>query len=84
MTYLEAAIQILKASRRPLTTRELTERAIARQLIAPRGKTPEATMSATLYVGLRTNNELVKIADRGPSRAKHGSVRWTLQKARSV
>jgi hypothetical protein len=79
MTYFEAALQILKSSRRPLTTREITQRALERGLIAPRGKTPNATMSAALYVRLGTDAQLIKTEDRGPIRAKQGTVRWTLR-----
>jgi hypothetical protein len=77
MTFLEAAYQILKSSRRPLTTQEITKRALEQGLIDTRGKTPAATMSAVLYQALRTGSNLVKLDDPGPGRARRGSVRWT-------
>jgi hypothetical protein len=40
MTFLEAAYQVLKSSGRPLTTLEITERALEQGLVDPRGKTP--------------------------------------------
>jgi hypothetical protein len=52
MTYLEAAFQVLNSSRTPLTTREITERALREGLISTHGKTPTASMSATLYLAL--------------------------------
>lgn len=53
MTYLEAAIAILKEAGGPLHYRQITERALARQLIEPRGQTPEATMGAQLYLAAK-------------------------------
>ena len=79
MTFLEAAYQILKSSRRPLTTQEITKRALEQGLIDTSGKTPGATMSAALYRALRTGNNLVKLDDPGLRRARRGSVRWTMR-----
>jgi len=53
MTYLEAAITILKDADASLHYREITERALARQLIEPKGQTPEATMGAQLYLAAK-------------------------------
>jgi hypothetical protein len=80
MTFLEAAIQILRSSRGPLTTREITKRALAAGLISTQGKTPNATMGAALYRALQTDGELVKVDGSGPGRAKPGSVRWAAQR----
>jgi hypothetical protein len=77
MTFLDAAFQVLRSSERPLTTQEITERALKEGLIDTRGKTPAATMSAALYQALRTSGYLVKLGDPGPERARRGSVRWT-------
>ena len=79
MTYQEAALQILRSARHPLTTREITDRAIRRGLIIPRGKTPDRTMAARLYTRARNDPELVKLQSPGNVRAKRGSVRWTLR-----
>lgn len=81
MTYYEAAVQILRSAQCSLTTQEITDQAIERKLIVPRGKTPHATMSAELYRRASDNAELVKIETPGPRRAKRGTVRWTLRKA---
>ncbi len=78
MTYYKAAIEVLKAAKRPLTVQEITDQAIEAGLIAPRGETPEATMSATLY-RVRKHSDLVKVGDRANTRAKRGTVRWTLR-----
>lgn len=79
MTYYEAALQILRASGTPLTTREITEWAIREGLVVPRGQTPHATMSAALYKRLGTDSRLVKIDIPGDTRARRGSVRWKLR-----
>lgn len=77
MTFLDAAFQVLGSSERPLTTQEITERALKQGLIDTHGKTPAASMSAALYKALRSSGHLVKLGDPGPERALRGSVRWT-------
>lgn len=79
MTYLDAALQILKSSRYPLSTREIIERALEERLIVTQGKTPEATMKTALYRAADADAELVKIEVPGRGRAKRGSVRWTVR-----
>jgi hypothetical protein len=81
MTYYDAAIQVLTSAREPLTTRQITQRAIASGLIIPLGKTPEATMAAALYGRVHGDHQLAKLEIPGSGRAKRGSVRWTLLKA---
>src|SRR2546423_805334 len=48
MTFLEAALEILKRERKPLHYKELTERAIERKLLTFVGRTPEVTMQTQL------------------------------------
>jgi hypothetical protein len=83
MTYYEAALQILRSVQKPLTTREITDRALERGLITPRGKTPHATMGSMLYVRVRNDPELVKLGTPGKGRAQRYSVRWTLRHSSS-
>ena len=78
MTYLEAALKVLHDEARPLGTRELTNLAIMRGLISPTGKTPDASMSTVLYAAVQRGSEVRKIESPGPTRARRGSVRWTL------
>jgi hypothetical protein len=80
MTYYQAALRVLEAARRPLSTREITTRAIQRKLIEPGGKTPHASMSAALYKRLSNDPRLVKVAVQGTWRAQRGSVRWALRR----
>ena len=79
MTYYEAALQVLGSAQRPLTTREVTDLALAKGLITPVGRRPHATMAAKLYVRVRYDPDLVKLEEPGNNRAKRGSVRWTLR-----
>lgn len=48
-TYLHAAYHILHQADHPLRHEEITERALAQQLISPQGLTPEATMALRVY-----------------------------------
>jgi hypothetical protein len=79
MTFYEAAIEVLKAAKRPLTAKEITEQALKRGLITSHGKTPTATMAALLYLRLQNDPDLVKVEEPGNKQAKRGSVRWTLR-----
>lgn len=49
IAYLEAAYGILKEADQPLHYKEITERALAQNLIQPSGLTPDAIMSSRLY-----------------------------------
>jgi hypothetical protein len=75
VTFLEAAIEVLWTARRPLRIEEITEIALRRGLIQPKGKTPRATMSAALYAAppdAAVRREFIA----GRQRAQRGSVRW--------
>jgi hypothetical protein len=48
MTFLEAALAILKRERKPLHYKELTEKAMERKLLTFVGRTPEVTMQTQL------------------------------------
>jgi hypothetical protein len=73
MTFRKAAIAMLRDAGKPLTAAELTEVALARGLIDPSGRTPVATLNATLY---RTDPEIKRKAPRGQQRAIRGTVGW--------
>jgi hypothetical protein len=57
MTYLEIALAVLKAARRPMTVHEIVEWAVAEGLLSPVGKTPAATMSSRPYRYVRDDPE---------------------------
>ena len=81
ISYLAAALRILADHGSPMTAREITDEAIRRGLLHPAGKTPEATMSARLYLYARDHPDgpLVRLHEPGPGRARRGSVRWALR-----
>jgi hypothetical protein len=79
MTYFEAALLVLRASRRPLSTSEILERIERQHLITVTGRTPLATLSATLYRHLGKHPELHRELVPGPHRAARGTVRWSLR-----
>ncbi len=78
VTYVQAAIEVLRAKRTPMTTREILAEAIQRGLIIPRGKTPQASLSAALYREVHRNDTLRRLFVPGKYRARRGSVRWSL------
>ena len=80
MTYYEAALQVLASSKRPLSTKEIVERALDKGIIVSQGRTPQATMSAVLYRHLGLDPKLLKISTPGRGRAERGSVHWTLSR----
>ena len=73
MTYREAARRVLRDAGVSMTTAEITQAALAKKLIKPQGKTPAATMSATLY---RADSTIRREDRPGAQRAVRGSVRW--------
>lgn len=51
--YIEAAVQVLKASKKPLNYREITKLAINKGLLTPGGKTPEDSMGAQISMNMK-------------------------------
>lgn len=52
-----AAIQVLRESQKPLTGKEITERAIEQNLISTSGKTPKATMNSLIAMDIKDKKE---------------------------
>jgi hypothetical protein len=75
VTFLEAAEEVLRTAKRPLSAREITDLAISRGLLESAGRTPEATMSARLYEA-PSDGPLRREYVPGAQRAVRGSVRW--------
>jgi hypothetical protein len=79
MSYFEAALAVLRTAQRPLTTREITDRAVQRGLVTSHGKTPLNTMGAVLYRQLGANAKIIKVSDQDRAgRTRSNSVRWML------
>jgi hypothetical protein len=76
MTFLQAAEEVLRKSKRPLTAEQITEIALDNGLLRPRGKTPTATMTAALYTA-PADARLLRTSEPGKNRARRGSVRWS-------
>ena len=55
MSFFEAAKKILREAEKPLTADEITKIALEEGLIKTSGKTPSATMSAMIYIDIKTN-----------------------------
>lgn len=64
MNFLDAAYTILKQSDIPLHYAEITRRAIAKNILDTKGKTPEASMGARLYVDTKNSNSRFKRISR--------------------
>lgn len=79
MRFLDAAIEVLRTSSRPLTTKEIVDAALKRGLLHTNGKTPVATMSAQLY--RHAGGAIRRVAEPGRGRARRGTVRWMLSGA---
>ncbi|MGO9177871.1 MAG: winged helix-turn-helix domain-containing protein [Candidatus Limnocylindrales bacterium] len=80
MNYIDAAIEVLRQTGRPMTDAEIAKQAIASGVLRPTGKTPRQTMSAALYVHAKDPASVVcRVAEQGPVRARRGTVRWTLK-----
>jgi HB1, ASXL, restriction endonuclease HTH domain len=82
VTYLEAALTVLRTSGRAMTTREIVDEALARGLLSPKGETPISTMSAKLYGHVRDSADplIERHARPGKTKAIPGSVTWSLRK----
>ena len=73
MTFLEAAKAILAEAREPLTATEITTRAVTKGLLTSVGKTPEATMRATLGGAFKRMGAEAEIVNMGRGK-------WALHK----
>jgi hypothetical protein len=81
LPFFSAAVRVLRATGRPLTTRQLTDEAIRQGLIHPSGRTPASTMSAALYKAVRDDPTcpIRRLFEPGAHRAVRNSVMWTVR-----
>ena len=66
MTFIEAAAEVLRTAGKPLHYKEITELAIAKNLLSHVGKTPEVTMSHRLTSAIKKDDEDVPIVKVKP------------------
>src|ERR1700732_1377607 len=66
MTFIEAAAEVLRQAGKPLHYKEITELAIAKNLLSHVGKTPEVTMSHRLTSAIRKDDKDIPIVKVKP------------------
>src|ERR1700730_4199293 len=66
MTFIEAAAEVLRQAGKPLHYKEITEFAIAKNLLSHVGKTPEVTMSHRLTSAIKKDDKDVPIVKVKP------------------
>jgi hypothetical protein len=66
MTFIEAAAEVLRQAGKPLHYKEITELAIAKNLLSHVGKTPEVTMSHRLTSAIKKDDKDVPIVKVKP------------------
>jgi hypothetical protein len=66
MTFIEAAAEVLRTAGKPLHYKEITELAIAKNLLSHVGKTPEVTMSHRLTSAIKKDDEDIPIVKVRP------------------
>ena len=66
MTFIEAAAEVLRQVGKPLHYKEITEAAIAKNLLSHVGKTPEVTMSHRLTAAIKKDDKEIPIVKVKP------------------
>jgi HB1, ASXL, restriction endonuclease HTH domain/Restriction endonuclease len=66
MTFIEAAAEVLRQAGKPLHYKEITELAIAKNLLSHVGKTPEVTMSHRLTAAVKKDDKDVPVVKVKP------------------
>src|SRR3984893_9152806 len=66
MTFIEAAAEVLRQAGKPLHYKEITEFAIAKNLLSHVGKTPEVTMSHRLTSAIKKDDKDIPIVKVKP------------------
>jgi hypothetical protein len=66
MTFIEAAAEVLRQSGKPMHYKEITEAAIAKNLLSHVGKTPEVTMSHRLTSAIKKDDKDIPIVKVKP------------------
>jgi hypothetical protein len=73
--------RVLQASGRPMTEGEIAAEALRRGLLVTKGKTPERSMAAALYLAQRDDPDcpVKRVFEPGTNRARRGSVKWRVK-----
>ena len=67
MTYKNMAYKILKTNKKPLHSKEITQIAIRKDWLKPKGLTPESTMNAQLIRDVNAKKTQSKFIKTAPS-----------------
>jgi hypothetical protein len=81
LTYFEAALAVLAQSNEPMSTREILNEILRQQLVSASGRTPLATLTATLYRHANAGDRLMRLSEPGTTRARYDTVRWRVMPA---
>jgi hypothetical protein len=73
-TFVEAAELVLRAERTPLSKKEICQKAVERELLSSRGKTPAASISAAIYMSMKRLGSQSPFVKAG--RGRFGLASW--------
>ena len=92
MSFLDAAQTVLAAAGEPLHYKEITERALAQNLVATKGATPWDTMNAQISTHIKRKGEaspfmrtkpgVFALSAWGLDREREPDLMWTCTKTR--
>src|SRR5687768_9978990 len=77
MSYREAALEVLRNERRPMTAKEIIAVATARGLLSSGGRTPDASLAGRLYTDIQRNGAKSLFIQVGPR--KYALREWADQ-----
>jgi HB1, ASXL, restriction endonuclease HTH domain len=77
MSYREAALEILRKERHPMTAKEIITAAVAGGLLTVGGRTPDASLAGRLYTDIQRNGKKSLFIQVGPR--KYALREWSDQ-----
>ncbi|MBI4854077.1 MAG: winged helix-turn-helix domain-containing protein [Acidobacteria bacterium] len=75
MSYREAALEILRKERHPMTAKEIITAAVAAGLLTVGGRTPDASLAGRLYTDIQRNGKKSMFIQVGPR--KYALREWS-------
>jgi len=75
MSYREAALEILRKERHPMTAKEIITAAVAAGLLTVGGRTPDASLAGRLYTDIQRNGKKSLFIQVGPR--KYALREWS-------
>lgn len=80
MSYREAALEILRKERHPMTAKEIITAAVAAGLLTVGGRTPDASLAGRLYTDIQRNGKKSHFIQVGPR--KYALREWSDETAK--